>query len=80
MMFDALHAGHEIVNLSELYEEKILKLEEDLTKTRLSRENFNKRSKEMDERIGLINSSAAENIKNLERFIEVMKSAQKSKD
>jgi len=34
----------------------------------------------MDERIGLINSSAAENTKNLEQFIAVIKAAQKSKD
>ena len=80
MIFDGLHADHEIVNLSELYKEKILNLEEDMTKTRLSRLDFNKRSKEMDERIGLINSSAAENTKNLEQFIAVMKAAQKSKD
>ena len=80
MIFDGLHAGHEIVNLSELYKEKILNLEEDMTKTRLSRQDFNKRSKEMDERIGLINSSAAENTKNLEQFIAVIKAAQKSKD
>ena len=49
MMFDGLHSDHEIVNLSELYEEKKLKLEEENTKIRNSKENFNKRSKEMDE-------------------------------
>ena len=48
---DGLHTSHERVKLSELYEEKKVKLEEDMTKIRQSREDFKSRSKEMDTKI-----------------------------